>query len=479
MRLLAPLLLLLAACPSAEPPVDDPPIPGDPPPLGDVLLYGDRSANTSTFFEPTDVEIWGETAYVCTGVRSLNLHDITSIAAPEQFRVLTFQGSHGSYPRCSHVNGTEDRAVVVSHQDEVQRTPWIALLDVSDPPNPTVLAEYSADTPFEEPVLVGDSLYVAAHDAGIAHFDVSGDSLAAPSVTGGFGNVARINTFGASLAAGTLGGEVFFATLGSLAESVRVDLGSPVQALLEVAENRLLVALGADGLALLDETGAVLDRVDTRGIALRLDTVEDGDVLVTNWSDLRIYRVAGDELTLVGVDAVFQADARPRHLAAGARGNKIATGEWDGVHTLAYLPGVGGPEITPSDLLIKIPADGAPHTVEIDFLNEGNHPLELTDFDFEDGWTVDDINVVLEPGETYTAELTHAGSDINLAESLFVESTDLDEPRIEIDLRVGSPAVSVGDEAPTFTYTGVNTGEVHDLEAQRGRVVLLSYFGVF
>lgn len=101
------------------------------------------------------------------------------------------------------------------------------------------------------------------------------------------------------------------------------------------------------------------------------------------------------------------------------------------------------------------------------------------EFDLDEGWSTDDVNVVLQPGESYEAVLAFEGSTDNRADSLFVESTDLDEPRIEIELRVGSAAVGVGDPAPTFAYTGLNTGEVHDLGSQQGKVVLISYFAVF
>ena len=43
----------------------------------------------------------------------------------------------------------------------------------------------------------------------------------------------------------------------------------------------------------------------------------------------------------------------------------------------------------------------------------------------------------------------------------------------------GDEFVFVGDEAPDFSYLGLNTGETHTLSDQFGKVVLLSYFGVF
>ena len=62
---------------------------------------------------------------------------------------------------------------------------------------------------------------------------------------------------------------------------------------------------------------------------------------------------------------------------------------------------------------------------------------------------------------------------------LVVRSNDPDEPRAEVTLRVGSNRLFVGDEAPDFQLTGINTGEPHRLVDQRGSVVVLSYFATF
>ncbi len=85
----------------------------------------------------------------------------------------------------------------------------------------------------------------------------------------------------------------------------------------------------------------------------------------------------------------------------------------------------------------------------------------------------------LAPGESGAVEVSFAGSNATSSGELVIHSTDPDEPEAEVSLQAGSNAVFVGDDAPDFSYLGLNTGETHTLSDQFGKVVLLSYFGVF
>lgn len=78
-----------------------------------------------------------------------------------------------------------------------------------------------------------------------------------------------------------------------------------------------------------------------------------------------------------------------------------------------------------SALLVKLPADGEPHDVDITFPNEGNWPLELTAFELTGGWPTDQGAVVLQPDESRVVALHFDGSSVNLLGGLVVESNDL------------------------------------------------------
>lgn len=475
-------LLLLAGCVFAPPvdPRDDPEPTPPPPPLADPLQYLGASADTPTFYETTDVEVVGDAVYTCTGVQSLSIHDASNPNALVRVNELSFPNSHNSFPRCSHVIADGTRVIVTSHVDEVQRTPWVVLLDAADPFNPTLLDDFSdGGARFEEPALRGDTLYLAAHEGGIATFDLSGSTIEPLGTTSGFGNVSRLATTEDLVLAGTNGGVLHVLDL-ELNLLRSVELGPAVQAIEPLGGNRALVALGSEGIATVDLTaGTELSRLGTHGIAVRLDTFDNGDVLVANWSDLRVYDVAGDLPVLRGVDAVYQANPRPRHLAAAASGDLAFSGEWEGVHALRYQAGVGAPELSLSDLLIQVADDGQPHTVVLDVLNEGQWPLALRNIDVSEGWTANAGSIDLEPGESTTLSLDFAGSTGPMNGLLSLTSNDPDEAFTEVPLIVGGAALGVGDEAPALSATGLNTGQNHNLQAQLGKVVVLSYFGVF
>jgi hypothetical protein len=465
--LLPAAALLLMACPA------------DPASEGDALVYLDRSSDTSTFFETTDVAVIGDVAYACTGVRSLSLHDVSDPESPKRLDRIEFGFSHNTFPRCSHVTFAGDRAVVSSHRDEVQPTPWVALLDVSDPASPALLDELGTDESIEQTAIRGDRVWVAAHDDGVLAFDVSGGTLEPDGAVGGLGNVSRVAALPSGVAAGTITGTLHLLDDG-LDPSGSVELESAIQAIEPLGEDRIVVALGSAGLALIDPSGpTVLDQVDTNGTALRLDQVGEGRLLLANWSDLRVYRVVKDRLELLAVDAVFQAGDRPRHLAAGARGDVVVDGEWEGIHTLRYRADVQGPELTPSDLMVAVPADGEAHTVALELANEGQLPLQIERVRYPGMWSGATGEVTIEPGELHELELTFDGANSSEQGDLVIVSDDPDEPEAVVRLVAGGSGIGVGEEAPGFTYTGLNTGELHDLESQRGKVVLLSFFGVF
>ncbi len=480
-RALLASLLLLSACPSAAPgPAEPDPEPtATPTPAeGDALLYRAFSEGAPPSIEPLDIELIGDHAWVCGGVEALNVHDLSDPDAPAWVGRTTFAAAHPERPRCVYLDVDGDRVVVTSRRDGIQPQAFVALVDAGEPASPVVLHELATELPLEEAAWLGGRLYVAAHGSGIVVFDVEGDQLVQASVTAGFGNVARLSAVGERIAAGTPGGTLLLldadlAVLGSL------ELGAPILAIEALDGGRAAVALGSAGLALVDlEALSELGRVPTHGVAVRLQAMSEGRLLVANWSDLRLYRIDGDQLELLAVDAVFQARERPRVVAAAGRGDLVVAGEWEGLHTLRFQPDTVGAEITPDALWLRLAADGQQQQFELDLRNEGQLELVVSAPDLP-GWTIEPAELELPPEQTGRLVVTAPPTLEVVEETLVLESNDPDEPEAPIRLLFGAPTVTVGDPAPDFLYTGVGTGEVHELSAQQGRVVLLSYFGLF
>jgi len=471
MKKLVPLLLIVAACPAevAEPPLDLT--------LGDAIEWVNR-ADTSTFWETTDVEIVDGVVYACTATKGLAILEVLD-------GNLSWTGSadlpnaSNQYPRCSHLDADGDLVVVTSHLDEIQPTPWIAFIDASDPGSPVTVASRNVNLGLEEAALIDGAAYAAVHGDGLAKYVLDGSSIGEDGVLGGLGNTLSVAPVGDGVGVGTAEGQLHLVST-SLTLQSTIEIGSPVQSVADLGDGRAVLALGSQGLALVDlEAGEVTWRQSSRGTALRVQAMPDGEVLVANWQDLRVYSFSRSEPRLVAVDAVFQADEQPRHLAAGTDGSIIAAGEWEGVHLLNYTPGLGAPELTPDRTNVKVPADGDPQTAELVLENEGNFDLEIREIEISSGWTVSPESGTVPPSESLRLTLTHEGTTGVESGDLTIRSNDLDEDPATIPLFAGSNRVFVGDPAPDFSYTAINTGDLVRLSDQRGRVVLLSYFATF
>ncbi len=455
----------------------DPETPIGPVGSDDALAHLGRSQSPS-FFEPTDLVVVGDYVYVCTGVRGLSVHDAHDPTGMREIASITVS-SKAQYERCSHIARRGDRVVAVAPLDDIQPVPTMALLDVSTPGKPTVLARYETDISLDQAAIVGDRVFVAAHEAGVVTYSIASDDFVPGPTLDQLGNVLRVAPVGDGIAAGTADGQLIVLDA-DLNQQQTVDVGTGIQAILDIGADRALVALGSKGLSIVDlTTGMATKPVATRGTALRLSKMADDRVAVANWRDIRVYKVSGDVPELLAVDAVFQADTSPRHLGAAASDDLIFAGEWTGIHALRFRSGKTAAEFTPSVRRVAMPDDGAAFTTQIDLHNEGNASLTVDDTATPTGWSATPTTFAIAPGARQSITLTHPGSNTPTSGLLRFTTNDPDEPTASLELRVGSDRVFVGDPAPDFSYDSANTGDTVTLSALKGKVVVLSYFGYF
>jgi hypothetical protein len=441
-------LLLLLACDVCE--TD---------PVDDALVHIDRS-DTPDFWETTDVVANAKAVYTCTGVRSLGVHEDQGGRLNWRDQV-DFDGSHGSFPRCKHVALRGDRLVVVSERDELQPTPFVAMLDVSEPLSPVVLREVPDSRLLAGAALSADRVLVTAAQS-VVLFDHELNELASAPIAAN-----RAERLPNGWLVGSLEGEVHW-----LDEELNIlrseTVEGPVLDLL-VRDEDVVVAAGSVGLVFLSEGDPL--RVDTHGTALKLDLLDTGELVVANWEDIRVYSPEGD---LLAVEALLDEVVDARFLAAGAHGQRIYAGEWSGVHALEYAP-VGGPEVRFEVSTVKVAEDGG--AVEVPVQNEGDATLVLGELVAPRGWTASLSDQRLQPGEEALLTLTASADAVDGEVTLC--SNDADERPARITVQVGAEALGVGDAFPDFAYRGVNSGEVHTLSEQLGRPVLLAYFATF
>jgi len=446
---------------------------------GDALNHLGRS-NTSTFWETTDVDARDDAVYTCTGVQSLVVHDASEPSGMGIAKTITFPDSDVFFPRCTHIDIDGARMVVSSHADEIQTGPFISLLDISEPLSPTkIVSKGFENTLIEEVVVVGERVYVAATTDGLLAYDVGANKFETAGSREGLGTVTRVESVGERVVAGTTGGQVHVLDAG-LDLEVTINLGGAVQAMLDLGGGRMAVALGGQGLAIVDvDSGVVLGQTDTRGQALRLARMPSGRVLLANWTDMRVYDVNGDVPELLAVDAVFQSEDKPRTFGVAFSGENAYAGTWTGLHALRWTDGETSPEMTPSTLEVGVAADGLPADVPFRIDNEGPLDLVVSKVKMPEGWSAEPDAFTVPPGKAQQMVLHHGGSESVRLQEMTIQSDDVDEPRADIALRVGSDSVFIGDEAIDFTYDSLNMPGTWTLSDYRGQVVLLSYFATF
>lgn len=171
--------------PDSDGPSPQCPVPFDVDFVDGLELLGRGEGDT--FIEILDVVAREDVVYACTGTQGLTLWDATDGAEP----ILLAENAappglaHPSFPRCQHVALSDDgsTAVITNRGDEVQPTPWLWLLDVSDPSAPMPVRGWSGTVSIEGAIIDGSRIYAAAHTRGILVFeDDGGQELSA--VTG-------------------------------------------------------------------------------------------------------------------------------------------------------------------------------------------------------------------------------------------------------------------------------------------------------
>ena len=94
----------------------------------------------------------------------------------------------------------------------------------------------------------------------------------------------------------------------------------------------------------------------------------------------------------------------------------------------------------------------------------------------EDVFTLDQNNMVIEPGGESTVNLTFTPADENRAFSVIMfSSNDPDEPIKSILVTGNSGALEIGETAPDFTLNDID-GASHTLSDYRGNVVVITFF---
>ena len=479
-----------AQCP-AEPPGDCKPAFSDE---GiDPVEHLNRGEG-DTFIEILDVVPDGDILYSCTGTQGLTIWDVSDADESE----LLAEGigpdnvSHGTFPRCQHVTLDADnkRIVITSRGDEVQKTPWVWLYDVSNPKLPFPEAGWFGNRSIEGTAIQGGRIWAATHTDGISVFQWEDDALA---LVGSYADPESD-----AWQPIKVGDDLFVAEGGTGLRIYDISADDPVlRSTLPIAgssrdlilqDDRAYVATSG-AIAIVDvsdrDAPEILGEVSTAGTALELSPIDDGVIVVAEWDRIRGYDVSDPAAARqvfseeVPTDDVF---SRVLTAAGDPQRGRIYAGEWRGMHVFDYRGMGRGPDVftSPNNLQFGTVAKGDTDDRVLVIENQGNEPLTVYEIASATDVLSSDAECLEVPagGKAAAEVFFEPDSRREIATSLKVCSNDVDEPEYEVAVTANVEGRDIGDDVPSFTLFDLegNRWTEEDLE---GKVAVLAYFATF
>lgn len=463
----------------------------------------------NAFVEILDVEFKGGFVFMCTGTKGLAVYKAPAGTGPT-YRVHSGSlgsGSHGSYPRCQHIEfkdvpadpGAETVDLFVTNRgDETQPTPWIKWvrieggLDAFTPEygtQHTVVSTLSgslATESYEGLAYKDGYLYAMAHGAGIVIIDTADGlkKIGTAAVPG--------NAFDARFAAdGTLvvvtsdaGLHTYDVTDPTQPKHLGAAHGGAALTRVEVEGQIAYAAGGNTGLEIYDISDAanpaLLSVFETPGTVMDINVSGDHAV-IANWVDVRVVNVA-DPATpwLVAAETVPSQNKFSRVLTADIVGDEVRVGEWTALLSYTVHPEHAPPDIHVQQKQLQFKDGETSKGVVV--TNEGLHELVIAKVSIGSAaFAVGPAAANIAPGDKAFFEVSWTGA----MESgwLKFESNDPDEANLSI--KAGAvpitAGIGVGDTIPeSWQVIDLKTGQPTSLKGLiAGNVAVLAYFSTF
>jgi LVIVD repeat len=452
----------------------------------------------STFVEILEVRARDDGwVLFCSGVRGLNVVDAREPSLiSKQWQLASSEGSF-QFPRCQHVAWAGDAIYMSNRGDEIQPTPFVTAFTSTDlaSDQPTEGPSFTqAGLSFEGLAAAGDLLFAAVHEDGVVVLQNTGASLDLIGTVSGL-----TNAWGVALQDDLLyvaDGPGGLAIVDVADPSAPVLLGSvaldgPAQFVeLEPDAGLAYVAAGSAGMIVVDVSNptapSVVSRSDTPGTTLQI-SLSGGHAFVTDWNDVRVFDVADPAApTLVATERIPVQDF-PRVLGAAALpsadGHSVFMGEWTGLYSYAFTPGIVAPDLRLHSEIIDLgPAEvGELKAAAVIVENEGGAPLIIHQV-VTDGLgmsVASTLPIELDPGQKAAIEIrVENASTMQLSGLGVLLTNDPDEAEAPVTLVTNTPGLGIGDAAPDVDVNLVGGGQ-WSLASQLGNVVVLSYFATF
>lgn len=473
--------------------VDKCDLPADAAPQDQLTL--EMSAQGPKFIEILDIVQAHPVVYGCTSVKGLTVWDaqtgqnlVTAIAPPGLAGV-----GKNSLPHCQHVvvDESKTRVAMTNRGDEIQPQPFVYVFDVSDPASPKALNGWTGSESIEGITWVGDTIYAAAHSAGVLSFKVSGDGslTKTSSFSDGASDAWQVQAHGKYLltAEGAQGLRVYAAEQGVLSLVAELPLKGSSKDI--VIKDDVAYVASSSYISVVDirqpTAPKLLSETETTGTAVALAVGHNHTLVVAEWNKLIGYDISDPYAVKREFSEVIPSTAaysRILSVAADPERQRVYAGEWSGLHYYRQEDCGVGPdiEVAPSHLSFPTLPMGESETQALKIVNYGNRDLKVASVETNSALvSFDNAAFELAPGNEHELAVTFSPTNSEpLNAGLRLASNDLDDSPLRLSISGNVVGVGEGDPLPSFSLLDTE-GNMYSSEMLKGQVVLLAYFATF
>ena len=417
-----------------------------------------------------DVEILGDRAYVAVGfTNGLETYDISDPANPVRLQAQDLAAW------AARAYGNE--------LFTFRRNRGFQTFDISGS-RPVAIGGYDPtgnDILYENGVLLGTTLHVAAHQVGIDSFDVSvsGAPVFLNNIVLAENDCWDVEVSGSFLFAANGHHGMSVVDLVTRTEIAVVPLPGLTNHIL-LDGNVAVLSLGDAGIATVDISSPaaplLLDTASTAGCAFG-SGILDNMVAVGSWTALELFDVSDPaNIVKAGWDST-KTWAMGADIAPHANGDLVAVADWRGMTT--YLVGPdAAPDIDISSDRLDFGEVSLQEDLSVEVSNTGIQTLTVTVGSIPSGFTVTPGIFSVAPGGSQTVVVSASGTG-SVKDSIEYRSNDPDESvKKQFVYKNNTSFPQVDSPAPDFCLKDIDD-YWHYLSDYRGSVVFIEFGGLW